>query len=917
MKGKKILLVLASSILVLAGCGGKKSSSSPSQGGQSSSGDSSSSEPVGPTAEPANGVFSYAKVSNTEKTEIIGALEKWAVENHLSGLTVCEDGGYVLYSPLVEKGAPNYIKGYGYGTLSEGRLTGPLAGEEEEKYKMYYHTYTSTEEDNLIYMDAQVSIPDLGYISGGLYDIVMNDTRTGYKWVGDLARNNEPVAVEPDADGASAVYRIPVKTGADLKYSTLTSIPALAAFNDRQVELEDYITPYKIYYTKYYGMKRNAEIKDSTKGSIKNGAAYVAASANGFDATAWENIGIKSGNNEELGDYIEFTFNAAYTPFWARYYISSSMFAPVPAAFIEALAPWYVSSPDDPENMTDFEKGLKLWGKYSNDTTLKPLDTYLSTGPYVAEEWVKGSKHTFKRNPNYVTGTDRATTRPSSYNIVGVYLTIIEALTQDNEAALKRFEADQLHQCTVPSKRISDYVTDPRVTMVPGDTTTKLNVNSCTQESWEELFGEEGSIIQTPKANYWPVKPAMSNFHFLDGISYSIDRLTFAASLGRTPSNNYFGSSYYADPEEGIFYNDTEAHERAVAKSLEGTDGFGFSREKAIASFKQAAKELIEDGAYEVGDTIEFEMTWQATSMEDTWAKPLAKMIKDAFDAAETGLNLEIKHWYAAVYTEAYEDKMQIGQFDIGIGGIEGNSYDPLNFLEVLKSDNSSTFTLNWGIPTNEKAEIEYDGKLWTFDALWECGDHGGFVENGKNAPTFDVKDCSAYFDAEGNMYFDAKLLTREVEGLKTELVAICIFGTTNNSYTDYMEYYAISDGSYGLDPTGLYAAYVDAYFGGAEANTSQWQIGTEPDEDGYVTLRIFLPAGWVETFMGFGALLGNEPFALDTAFYSFGFDVYKVVTFMGEESDPTYHGTPLRMPGFPEIPAAPDPVTPDPDPAP
>ena len=46
-------------------------------------------------------------------------------------------------------------------------------------------------------------------------------------------------------------------------------------------------------------------------------------------------------------------------------------------------------------------------------------------------------------------------------------------------------------------------------------------------------------------------------------------------------------------------------------------------------------------------------------------------------------------------YQQVY-NLMKQGQFDLGFGSISGNSLNPLNFLEVLKSDNSSTFTLNW-----------------------------------------------------------------------------------------------------------------------------------------------------------------------------------------------------------------------------
>ena len=149
-----------------------------------------------------------------------------------------------MYSDLVRKGAPNYIKGYGYGILAEGEITGDLRGEEEAKYKRYYHTYESEDPNLILYMNDKGSVVSglVGYVSGSHYDIVMNEERTDYKWVGDLATNDTPIAVDPAADGSSRVYRFPVKTGEALKYSTLTQVPELAAFNNRPVALEDYVT---------------------------------------------------------------------------------------------------------------------------------------------------------------------------------------------------------------------------------------------------------------------------------------------------------------------------------------------------------------------------------------------------------------------------------------------------------------------------------------------------------------------------------------------------------------------------------------------------------------------------------------------------------------------------------------------------
>ena len=83
---------------------------------------------------------------------------------------------------------------------------------------------------------------------------------------------------------------------------------------------------------------------------------------------------------------------------------------------------------------------------------------------------------------------------------------------------------------------------------------------------------------------------------------------------------------------------------------------------------------------------------------------------------------------YQVVY-----DTMRSGMFDLGFGSISGMTSDPLGFMEVLKSDNSSGFTLNYGMDTaviDEAANnaIIYDGKKWSFDALWAASKIGAIV---------------------------------------------------------------------------------------------------------------------------------------------------------------------------------------------
>ena len=194
-------------------------------------------------------------------------------------------------------------------------------------------------------------------------------------------------------------------------------------------------------------------------------------------------VGVKAIQDPELGACLEFEFNQACSPFYAMYYLSSGMYAPVPEDFIKALGGG------------DLAEGVATWGKSSADGSLSPKDTWLSTGPYVVEQWDKDQQIVFGRNNNVNDG--------KHYKIKGVHVNILAAAGTDPEAALNEFLANKLHAVAVPSTKLEQYKTDPRTTMTTDSSTYKLNLNTCDEFTWESLFGVNGSVMQTPKSQYW------------------------------------------------------------------------------------------------------------------------------------------------------------------------------------------------------------------------------------------------------------------------------------------------------------------------------------------------------------------------------------------------------------------------------
>ena len=358
-----IVAVAAGDALITATAGGKKATCEVKVAAAGS-------------AKPADGAKSFKYSAASDRQEILGALEKYAVANKLTGLTMYGDGGYVMYNPDVTKPAANYVPGFGFGILSEGTIDADLAGETNAKWARYYHTFETSDPGSLNYMDDKGAVVGdlIGYVTASYFDTFLNSSKDGYEWVNGSSKSEtaRPIPVNADSTtGLATKFKFPVKTGADLKYATLTENSALAAFNNREVALEDYVTAWQIYFTQSYGLARSAENLEGS-GSIKGAKSYYEKSGSGFNADAWANIGIKS-YSQDGQDWLEFEFNQACSPFYAMYYLSSGMYAPVPADFIKALGGG------------DFAEGVATWGKSSADGSLSPKDTWLSTGPYVVD----------------------------------------------------------------------------------------------------------------------------------------------------------------------------------------------------------------------------------------------------------------------------------------------------------------------------------------------------------------------------------------------------------------------------------------------------------------------------------------------------------------------------------------------------
>ena len=784
----------------------------------------------------ANGVLSYNELEQGQKTEILGVLEAYAVRNGITGISLFENGGYVMYHERVQLGTETYIPGYGFGALAEGNVTADLESETNAAWKRYYHTYDSSDPGTANYLNdkgSQVS-SIYGYMGGSYFTTFMNSTKDGYDWVPELADAKPTALNAPEGQDYATKWTFPVKT-TGLKYTTNSTIASRAAFNNREVVIEDYITPFQLLLTQANGYARGAEMATASTGAIKGAKEYYNASKEGFNAEAWANVGVKAYVDEDGQGWFEYEFTAPVTSFYAMYYITSSLYQPIPQSFIDLV-------------------GVKNYLGYNENKTETPVDNGLALGSYALEAWVTDQEIVFKKNPNYVFASTK-------YAAPGVHIDILTALQSDPNAGIKEFELGNVDSAGIPQEYLEKYKNDPRTRQTTGDSNFKLNVNATDAATWEYLFGENGVVCQTPKSEYWVVEPALSNPHFVKALSLSIDRVTFADKRGSIASVDYLSSNYMSDPVNGISYSTTQAHKDAVAGLLRDTDGCGYSLEMAREYFKIALDELIWDGAYTAGTAenptlIELEIAWMYPTQEDQYHKEIEQFLETAFNHESVYGNqfkLDVTFEVGATWDHVYYEKLMVGQYDLGFGSISGNSLNPLDFLSVLSSDQniSGQFTLNWGTDTNDaNADVlVYEGMQWSFDALWMAANATAIVKDGKLV----------------SIYAGSELVSETANADGTETVVIDVKFNNGSDYSGQVEDLLLM----GCNDTDEYSDYNEiSVFEQATAETL---------EDGTVRYTIVLTAEQVAAFKELAMV---------------GIDVYTSETIQGETSQPKFTAT-------------------------
>jgi hypothetical protein len=739
---KKVLLPLVVvAAMGMTGCKGATSDSS------TTSTSTTSTQPEGAAA---TGAFSYVASSYDERAKITDQLESYAIKNHLTGIPVFDDGGASLYSSRLSFPTTKNVDGYGTGLLREGNITDNTIVDTSTNtaWKWYLHTLETTDQHSLNELDDDGSvIADLAtYFKSGFYAQRLKKDSTGaytnnYEWYGSYAKE-KPVAVNRDsATKLASTWKIYVKTGDDgLVFRNGSSNSKYNAYDKKGVTLDDYIFALKILLTKKVGYYRQSQYTNGSS-TIKGASAYYNASGDGYSSDAakkaWANVGYTSGT-DSTGSYIQLTYATPCNDFYAMYYCSDTLLSPINQDFYETVC----------GKDTDSGFNPNAYGHFSTDLSLTPVDTTLSCGPYMIEQYDSDADLVFKKDDKWVELKDE----PNIYRIKGVKITFDSAMGDDESEQIKQFIANKTDSTGIPSDYWDTYKDDIRRRDSNGTTSYKLNINSCSQDRWNTLFGTNGTITQTADDEAWTCKPIMQNSKFLDGCYVAIDRETVAATVHRNPCDSFLTDAYLYDPENGVSYNSTTYHTDAIADYY--PDTYCYNKEAAITLFKEAGQELINAGSYKYGDTITLSAYWQTAGQVKQFGNTVTSYIVDDFNTAckSIGLTLAIDNLYGAHWYDVYYSHLMVGQFDFGFGSVSGNTLDPVSFFEVLKDDNSSGFTLNWGTDTTvASTDISYDHRTWSFSGLWQAINTGTIVKDGAVVIPFIYKPSDSGISEDGS----------------------------------------------------------------------------------------------------------------------------------------------------------------------
>jgi ABC-type oligopeptide transport system substrate-binding subunit len=655
----------------------------------------------------ATGYFNLKYADSEVKLSMLGAVERYLISKNVS-IPMFNNSGAVLYSSRVDLFSDTYVYLMGFGTLYS-TLTAPDTGTTD---KFTYRT-SSTASPTTLNPLAYAGSPDSDVLSlalGSLYGFYFNDTKDGYVLRPSMA--TETVLLDAAVDETSGKvmaknFKITIREDLyfyDKNGNVLDANPQVPGVN--AMTAADFLYTFKETLDPLLKQRRYNVFTATLK--VKNAQEYYSGTVTDFSQVGFAPVS---------GDPYSFTVELVnpLTEWDFMYNFGSFIITPVYRPI------WEATKAPDGKSTT-----------YGSDE-----DKFASHGPFILTNWEADKVVELMKNNNY---HEKALYHYTNYRITRV---------ADANAALLLFNNGELDVVGIPAANYDQYKDNPGLKKVPGATVFRASVNTMTQEVYDELV-TAGKLVAG-----WTLKPILQVAQFREALYYAVDRYELAVTVAKTstPDQTYISSAYAADPLTGAIYRQSEAG-LAVLNGL-NPETYGFNKAKAKVLYQTALDVLVAQGKLNLATPtvikLEYATFTGATQLAIGNAlKAQLELVFNDLDAKYSNITFEltVNQIASSNGMGVYYDKQMIGHFDLAISGISGGTLDPWGLLDVWCSDNRGGLFLLWGFDSTV-VDLEWDGKLWSFDSLVMAAITGSYVIDGNEVSQAEYEAYTAGNDVD------------------------------------------------------------------------------------------------------------------------------------------------------------------------
>ncbi len=644
----------------------------------------------------AQGWHDYKYADTNVRHDMMAAAERYMLDTMGAGVPLFSNSGNYIFSERMQTPIENALPIIGFDTIRSSMSADDSTvimdnGSPGKEGNYTYRTWLSSDVSTFNKWEYRDNNENaiMSFMYGSLYSNRANAAKNGYALDPSMAKSF-PTPINATQKGdyeVSTTWRVELNEGMEWNYHSSTNTDGF----DNAITADDYIYTYKTALeNKMYRAIAGGGDFLSKDIAIKNAQKFVDGEV------SWEEVGFK-----KIDDYtLEYTYEKEMSEWNVRYALGSFVTSPIHQQLFEKV-------------------GLENYGKTPKDVAY--------SGPFVINYFEDDKVVRYTKNDKYV-GADEI-------NFTGVSIAILSS----TETAFQEFKANKLDGASIPNAEYENYKDDPRLKKVPGATTFRMMING--------LGTEENQKQQFENSTYIP-KAILGNINFKKAMYHAVDRqkLVIDMATGATPNMFLFSESYVVDAVEGTVYRETDQG-ISVGNGL-GSSTHAYSPDAAKVYFEKAIDELIADGSYSAGTVSNptiIELDYKVFAASESQAI-MGNSIKDMFETIfiDDERNIQVKITVTPTkFPDIYYNYMMTGDFDLATGGISGSALNAASFLDTFSSDNRSTFTLNWGIDTSVP-EIEYNGELWSYDALISALNGKVFVKDGREATLPSVDNLSA-----------------------------------------------------------------------------------------------------------------------------------------------------------------------------